>query len=251
MLNALGLGVVILLACDRGTVQSEVLDRHREPWASLDRPNVVNPLRVAVLVAAAVLVAGCASSGGQSGGTVPSVSQRTTTPVVPSNRTIATDVPDTVDIPPVPSKKVSEVSSSPASTLAVAADPLKNLPFDLVVTPSAASSGDTVTVTYSGDLSGDWMTGINAYLDQYTGDGWRTAWGMLNDSFSKVATSIVAGAPPTSQLPVAVSLVTPTRFVLPKRIAPGGYRFCQDVSRAASSKGRYESGRVCSVLTII
>ena len=144
----------------------------------------------------------------------------------------------------------SNVSLAPAVTVAAAPDPMKNLPFDLVVTPATASPGAIVTVSYTGDLSSDWNTGINAYLDQNLGNGWRTAWGMLNDSFSKVATSIVAGAPPTSLLPVGVALTTPTGFVLPKRIAPGRYRFCQTVSHAASSISRYESGRVCTDLTI-
>ncbi len=174
-------------------------------------------------------------------------SEQTTAPAIPETVHSPHNVPsNATDISSVP----TITGSAPTITLAGAPDPIVNLPFDLVITPATASPGATVTVSYTGDLSSDWLTGIDAYLDQNSGDGWRTTWEMLNESFSRVATSIVEGGPPLTVPAVGVALTAPTTFVLTLRIAPGRYRFCQTDGRTASSISGHESGRVCTDLTV-
>jgi len=179
-----------------------------------------------------------------------------------SGVSILATIPSKPDLPPsvAPSTSATAGSASELGVAPVSGDTsfprpaasyeLASLPFELVITPATASPGQTVTVSYQGDLSQGWVYGPAAYVDHGTDGGWRSAWSMLNETFSRSATSIVESGPPTTVPAVGYELTTESLFVLPTAISKGEFRFCLSVSRTHSSPNGYATATVCAQLTI-
>lgn len=161
---------------------------------------------------------------------------------ISTERSAAT--PDSDGAPETAADVVSE-KQPPAS------EPSGDLPFAITISPPSPTAGETITLTFSGELAPEWLYGADAYIDQRADNRWHTKWTMLNTSFSQVATAVDASAPPMTVPAIGYDLSSASSFVLPRQIAPGPYRVCVPVARSQSSSTGYFSGRACTELTIV
>jgi hypothetical protein len=205
--------------------------------------------RIVIVLIAALCIAACDSTSDRSdvpiSATIPRMldSVSSVAPTTPATASSATG-------PAVaPVSEARGLPRPPASTRELA-----SLPIELVINPATALPGQTVTVSFLGDVSQGSAYGPAAHIDRRIDGGWRSEWYTLNEDFSRSATSIVQGGPPTTIPAIGYPLTTDSLFNLPTAIANGEYRFCLSVSSttrtAASPRGYATDATVCAQLTI-
>jgi hypothetical protein len=219
----------------------------REPNSTLERRSVVP--RIVIVLLAALCLAACDSTSDRSGvpvsATIPRMPDSVSS-VAPTTSATAGSATEPVVAP------VSEGPSLPRPP--ASSRELASLPIELVINPATALPGQTVTVSFLGDVSQGSVYGPAAHIERRIDGGWHSEWNMLNEDFSRSATSIVEGGPPTTIPAIGYPLTTDLLFVLPTAIANGDYRFCLSVSSttrtAASPRGYAIDATVCAQLTI-
>ena len=219
----------------------------REPNSRLERRSVVP--RIVIVLIAALCLAACDSTSDRSGvpvsATIPRMPDAVSSVAPTTSATASSETEPAV----APVSEAPRLPRPPASS-----QKLAGLPIELVITPATALPGQTVTVSFLGDLSQGSVYGPAAHIDRRIDGGWHSEWYMLNEDFSRSATSIVEGGPPTTIPAIGYPLTTNSRFVLPTGIAKGEYRFRLSVSSttrtAARPRGYATDATVCAQLTI-
>jgi hypothetical protein len=205
--------------------------------------------RIVIVLIAALCLASCDSTSDRAGRPTSATTPRMPDSVSSVAPTTSATTRSATEPAVTPVSEAPSLPRPPASTRELA-----SLPIQLVITPATALPGQTVTVSFLGDMSQRSAYGPAAHIDRRLDGGWRSEWYMLNEDFSRSATSIVEGGPPTTIPAIGYPLTTDSLFVLPTAIANGDYRFCLSVSSttrtAASPRGYATDVTVCAQLTI-
>jgi hypothetical protein len=139
------------------------------------------------------------------------------------------------------------VATEPASRGIPAKEVATEVAFSLTVAPSEAKPGDVVTTTFSGDLSGRWLAGSYALIDEETAGEWRSIWALIETGIPAPPQSLAAPGSmynfPANGYPPA----QPLMFQLPDELETGTYRLCRELHEGIPDP---RSAYVCAPISI-
>lgn len=129
------------------------------------------------------------------------------------------------------------VAPATQSTVSVASSSTPELPLTVLVdeqqprmevTPTLVEPGQQVTVSFAGELSEEWVTGVELSVETETLGQWRTTWILISDEFPGSPVSITPTAEWTVPA-IGIVLSAEQAFGLPSQLASGHYRACMTV----------------------